>query len=174
MKKHILFPIALLACSHMITAQSDDNYQWLEEVENKKALEFVDQRNKATIDKLSQQKEYQGIYDKSLEIYNSADRIVYPALYGDFVYNFWQDKEHERGIWRRSPRAAYNSGNPVWETLLDLDELSKKDNVKWVYKGGDGLYPDYKRFIINLSKGGGDAVVCREFDVNSKTFIENK
>jgi prolyl oligopeptidase len=173
MKKHILFSIALLACSRIILAQSDDNYQWLEEVENKKALEFVDQRNKATIDKLSQQKEYQGIYNKSLEIYNSADRIVYPALFGEFVYNFWQDKDHERGIWRRSSRATYNSGNPVWETLLDLDELSKKDNVKWVYKGVDGLYPNYQRFIINLSKGGGDAVVSREFDVNSKSFIEN-
>ena len=40
-------------------------------------------------------------------------------------------------------------------------------------KGSSGLYPDYNRFLVELSKGGGDAVITKEFDVNKKQFIEN-
>ncbi|MEO6347211.1 MAG: prolyl oligopeptidase family serine peptidase, partial [Aquaticitalea sp.] len=78
-----------------------------------------------------------------------------------------------RVIWRRCLLTNYVNNTLDWETLLDIDELSKKDNIKWVYKGSDGLYPSYNRFLISLSKGGGDAVVTKEFDVNKKQFIED-
>jgi len=172
MKKNNLLLLALLACSQLLKAQ-DDPYLWLEEINGKKALEFVEQQNKITFDKLSATKTYQGIYDKSLEIANSTDRIVFPTIYGDFVYNFWQDKDHVRGIWRRTSKASYASGNPDWNILLDLDEMSKKEGVKWAYKGAIGLYPKYDRFIVLLSKGGGDATVKREYDVTTKSFIES-
>ena len=172
MKKNNLFTIAILFLSFFIQAQ-EDPYLYLEEVNGEKALEFVNKQNAITINELSQEKEYQSIYDKCLDIYNSKERIVYPTIYGDFIYNFWKDKEHVRGIWRRSPKADYIDGNPKWETLLDIDEMSKNDSIKWVYKGADGLYPNYNRFIVNLSRGGGDATVKKEFDVDTKKFIEN-
>lgn len=172
MKKYTLLFLALLGINQIIQAQ-EDKYQWLEEVDGQKALEFVNSQNEATIEKLSSEKDYQSIFDKSLEIYNSTERIAYPTIRGNYVYNFWKDKDHIRGIWRRSLLDNYTNGNPVWETLLDIDALSKKDDIKWVYKGSSGLYPDYNRFLIKLSKGGGDAVVTKEFDVNKKQFIEN-
>lgn len=172
MKKQFLLFIALLAFIPL-QAQEEDQYQWLEEVDGEKSIEFVTRLNQLTFDKLTSVKEYQSIYNKSLEIYNSTDRIANPTVYGAHVYNFWQDKEHPRGIWRRTLKANYLSGNPTWETLLDIDEMSKRDNVKWVYKGASGLYPTYNRFIVNLSKGGGDATIAREFDPNTKSFIEN-
>ncbi len=155
------------------TQAQEDKYQWLEEVDGKKALEFVAAQNKATVEKLSMEKDYQSIYEKSLEISNSSDRIVYPGILGKYVYNFWKDKDHERGIWRRCLLSDYASGKTNWEVLLDIDELSKKDNIKWVYKGASGLYPSYNRFLVQLSNGGGDAVVIKEFDVEKKQFIEN-
>jgi prolyl oligopeptidase len=173
MKTFFLFFLSLLALSQIVIAQPEDPYLWLEEVEGKKALEFVEQQNKITLDKLSREEEYQNIYAKSLEIYNSADRIVYPAIRGDYIYNFWQDKDHERGIWRRSPKSVYDSGNPEWDILLDLDEMYRKDSIKWVFKGVDGLYPEYNRFLVRLSKGGGDAVIIREFDATTKSFPDN-
>lgn len=173
MKKLILFYFLFISCISMTQAQTDDPYLWLEEVNGERALEFVNQKNKVTVDKLSHEKDYQKIYDKSLEIYNSNERIVYPSVYDQFVYNFWQDKDHVRGIWRRTTKKDYLSGNPTWEILLDIDEMSKKDNVKWVFKGAGGLYPKYDRFLVSLSKGGGDASETREFDVNKKAFIEN-
>lgn len=173
MKKYILLSLTILAFTQRINAQSEDPYLWLEDIDGKKSSEFVDRQNKITIGKLGQKKEYQSIYAKSLEIYNSIDRIVYPTTHGEFVYNFWQDKDHVRGIWRRTPKVNYINGNPAWETLLDIDELSKKDNIEWVYKGAAGLYPKYNRFIIYLSNGGGDASVKREFDADTRSFVEN-
>ncbi len=64
------------------------------------------------------------------------------------------------------------SEKPNWETLIDVDQLAERDNIKWVFKGASGLYPDYGRFMVSLSKGGGDAVVTKEFDVDKKSFIE--
>lgn len=172
MAKYPLILMTLLGTTSFIQAQ-EDKYLWLEEVDGKKALEFVAAQNKATVDKLSLEKDYQSIYDKSLEISNSSDRIVYPGILGKYVYNFWKDKDHERGIWRRCLLSDYNAGKMNWDVLLDIDELSKKDNVKWVYKGSSGLFPAYNRFLIQLSNGGGDAVVIKEFDADKKQFIEN-
>lgn len=172
MKKKLLLFFALFGISQMIQAQQD-KYQWLEEVDGKDALEFVEAQSKVTFEILSKEKYYKEIFDKSLEIYNSPERIAYPTIQGDYVYNFWKDKDHERGIWRRCLLKNYTNGKLDWKTILDIDELSKKNDIKWVYKGASGLYPSYNRFLIYLSKGGGDAVIIKEFDVNKKEFIEN-
>ncbi len=163
---------ACLICFTTVLAQ-DDPYLWLEDVEGEKALEFVKAQNKATLDKLSKEKEYGDIYRKSLEIYNSKDKIPYPSTLGKYVYNFWQDDVHKRGIWRRATKQSYNSRQPVWETVLDIDKISEEDDIKWVFQGATGLYPAYDRFLISLSKGGSDAIVIKEFDAGKKAFIEN-
>jgi len=157
--------------NQLIQAQ-EDSYMWLEEVDGQEALEFVKHESEKTYEKLKASNHYQGIYDKALEIYNSTDRIAYPTTYGEYVYNFWKDKDHVRGIWRRTLKADYISGEPRWETILDIDALAEADGKKWVYKGASGLHPDYNRFLVRLSDGGGDAVVTKEFDVNTKSFIE--
>ncbi len=172
--KYVLLSFLITVFSESISAQStqsSDPYLWLEEVDGAKALEFVTQQNKTTFEVLSNVKEYQSIYDKTLAIANSTEKIASPTIYGDYVYNFWQDKEHVRGIWRRTSRADYLTKNPTWETVIDIDALSKKDGVKWVYKGASALYPKYNRFMIRLSNGGGDAVTIKEFDAITKTFI---
>ncbi len=172
MTKYTLILMTLFLTSQTIHAQQD-KYQWLEDIDGQKSLDFVNMQNKATIEKLSKEKDYKSIYDKSLEIYNSPDRIAYPNIKGKYVYNFWKDKDHERGIWRRCLLANYTIGKYDWETLIDIDEMSKKDNIKWVYKGSEGLYPTYNRFLISLSNGGGDAVFIKEFDADKKQFVEN-
>ena len=106
MKRFALLPIGVLALCLNSFSQNEDPYLWLEEVDEKKALEFVNQQNKLTVEKLSQQKEYQSIFTKTLEIYNSTDRIVYPNILGGYIYNFWQDKDHARGIWRRTLKSS--------------------------------------------------------------------
>ncbi len=172
LKKYSLLLVTLFGIIVTTQAQAD-KYQWLEEVDGEKALEFVEKQNKTSVEELGSEKDYQSIYDNILGILNSSERIAYPTIQGKYVYNFWKDKDHVRGIWRRSRLESYTSGDPDWETLLDIDELSKKDDIKWVYKGSRGLYPDYNRFLIQLSKGGGDAVVTKEFDVNTKQFIKD-
>ena len=162
----------LIMINNSLQAQTDE-YLWLEDINGQKSMEFVKAQSKITYDKLSQQKSYQPLYDKLLGIYNSSDRIAYPSIQGKFVYNFWKDENHERGIWRRCLRTNYVEGSYDWETLLDLDSLSEKESLKWVYKGTVANFPICDRFLVYLSKGGGDAVVIREFDPNTKEFLKD-
>ena len=89
------------------------------------------------------------------------------------MYNFWRDETNVRGLWRRTSIDSYKTDQPEWEILLDIDELAKKEGQNWVYKGSDCLAPNYEKCLMRLSIGGKDAVVTREFDLVSKTFVEN-
>ena len=171
--KKLFILITVMTFTAQLNFAQQDQFLWLEEVENPKALDWVNQWNEKSLGILKNQKNYQAIYDKNLEIYNSTDRIADPSINGDFIYNFWQDQNNPRGIWRRTSVKNYIDGKPAWETLIDIDKLSEKDDIKWVFKGASGLYPNYKKFLVSLSKGGGDAVVVKEFDVDSKLFVEN-
>jgi prolyl oligopeptidase len=173
MKQYVLLSLFVMVTHVMYAQNSTDPYQWLEEVDDTKSLEWVNNWNEKSVEVLTSQPSYTSIYNKSLEILNSTDRIADPGIYGEFIYNFWQDENHQRGVWRRTELKNYLSAEPRWEILLNLDELSEEDNVKWVFKGATGLFPDYNRFLVNLSKGGGDAVVIKEFDVNAKEFVSD-
>lgn len=149
----------------------EDSFMWLEDVDGVKSMEWVKAQNTATVSALEKFPEFQNIYEKNLQIYNSKERIAYPNIIGNYIYNFWQDSVNERGIWRRTSFDDYMNTAPRWETVLDIDSLSKADNVQWVYKEADYLYPDYNLCILNLSRGGADATVLKEFDLHTKKFV---
>ena len=171
MPKLTFLLLLLFGLDQSLMAQQD-KFQWLENIDSPRSMEFVNAQNKATIEKLTTEKNYKPIYNKSLEILNSTEKIAYPNIQGKYVYNFWTDKQNERGIWRRCLLSDYTQGKLNWETLIDIDKMSKNDNVKWVYKGASGLYPAYNKFLVRLSKGGGDAVYIREFDADKKEFTK--
>lgn len=152
--------------------EAADPYIWLEEVEAEKSLEWVEKQNEKTLTVFENRPIFDEIYNESLEMLDSDDRIAYPSIIGDQVYNFWRDKTHERGIWRRMSLADYIAKSTEWETVLDFDSLSKAEGEKWVYKGGNILKPDYKKCLLRLSRGGADAVEIREFDLETKTFVD--
>ncbi|HEX8063525.1 MAG TPA: prolyl oligopeptidase family serine peptidase, partial [Allosphingosinicella sp.] len=87
-------------------------------------------------------------------------------------YNFWQDADHVRGILRRTSLADYQSPEPKWETVLDLDALAAAEKANWVYKGLSCARPAERRCLISLSDGGEDAVTVREFDLPTAKFVE--
>ena len=153
--------------------EATDPYLWLEDIEGEKAMSWVKQQNEATLAVLKAQPAFEPTYEKALEILNSDKRIAYPSFKGDYVYNFWQDEKNERGLWRRTTPAEYLKPSPQWEVLLDIDKLSKEEGQPWVYKGAAGLYPDYMLYLVSLSRGGGDAVVVREFDAATKQFVKD-
>jgi len=155
-----------------IVIKPDSDYQWLEQVEDKKALAWVRENNKAAFSVLKGHTSYQQSFDANMTLLNSTDRIAYATQRGDYLYNFWTDKNHKRGIYRRTTLAEYQKNNPVWETILDIDALAAKDGQSWVYKGMDCRYPDYNRCLVSLSPGGSDASVVREFDISKKSFVE--
>ena len=150
----------------------DDPYLWLEEVEGERALEWVHDRNKECFDELEADERYGKFLSQAEKILNAKDRIPYGFIRGKYVYNFWQDAEHVRGIMRRTTPESYRLAKPEWETVLDIDALAKAEDENWVYKATAWLAPDYERCLIKLSRGGTDASVHREFDMVAKRFVE--
>ena len=148
---------------------------WLEEVEGEKAIAWVKGQNERTLGVLQSDPRYQGYYDAALKIATSKERIPTGAIRNGYVYNFWQDDEHERGLWRRTRLSDYASAAPAWETLLDIDALSKEEGANWVYKGVNCLPPENERCLVQLSDGGKDASRLREYTISPgkgfKTFV---
>ena len=146
---------------------------WLEDIEGKRALAWVEGQNARTLAKVQADPLYQSNFNEALAIADASDKIPYGAHRGGYVYNFWQDGDHVHGLWRRTSMAGYVSGNPPWQTLLDLDALSDAEGENWVYKGVDCLSPDYQHCMLTLSRGGKDAAVRREFDIARKSFVND-
>jgi len=168
----ILVAVISLPVATTIFAGDEDPYLWLEEVEGEKALEWVKERSAKDTATIEAVPVFAPTHEKLLSIFNSSDRIPYPRVRGEWIYNFWQDDKHVRGIWRRTTREQYTSDSPDWETVIDVDALAEAEEENWVWKGASGLAPDYKRFMVTLSRGGGDASVRREFDATTKAFVE--
>lgn len=153
-------------------ASAADPYLWLENVDSKAAMDWVAQQNALSTKQLEAYPKYQQFYQKTLEVMDSPSKIDFPSREGKYLYNFWRDAKHQRGVYRRTSAESYASGKPVWETVLDIDALAKAENENWVFKGMDCLYPDYNLCLVNLSRGGADASVVREFDKSKGTFVK--
>jgi prolyl oligopeptidase len=165
--------LSILLVAAVCFADDVDPYLWLEDVEGAKALEWVKQKSAADTKELEAVPQFAPIHEKLLKIFNSKDRIPFPQVRGPWIYNFWQDQDHVRGIWRRTTRDQYVTESPNWETVIDLDKLAADEKENWVWKGADGLPPKYEHFMVTLSRGGGDASVVREFDATTKTFVKD-
>ena len=155
-------------------AQADantDQFLWLEDVESERSLTWVKARNARTMGTLQSDPRYQRFHDDALKILEARDRIAFPSFRGTMIENFWQDSAHVRGIWRTTTLASYRSGNPRWETILDVDSMTKAEGANWVYRGAGCLQPDDRLCLVNLSDGGKDANVIREFDRVARRFV---
>mgnify|MGYP001486199103 CR=1 FL=1 len=150
----------------------DDPFLWLEEIEGDRALKWVHARNKECFDELQADERYAKFLSQAETLLNAKDRIPYGSLRGKYIYNFWQDAKHVRGIIRRTSPESYRTDSPEWETVLSIDALAKVEDENWVYKGISWLAPDYERCLIKLSRGGTDASVHREFDTLAKRFVD--
>ena len=153
----------------------NDPYLWLEEVEGERALSWVRAQNAKSLSMLENDPRYDTFFADALEVMTSDERIPYGSVRGGRVYNFWQDDENPRGLWRRTPLESYRSDSPEWETVLDIDALSQAEDANWVFKGADCHTPDGGDTIclVSLSDGGKDAVIQREFDLATKQFVAN-
>lgn len=148
-----------------------DEHLALEEVEGAEAMAFVAQSNRRALAALEGDRRYETFRQQALAILTATDRIPSPSFLGDGIGNFWQDAANPKGVWRRTTLASYRSADTQWETLLDIDALARAEGRDWVFKGANCLAPDDVRCLISLSDGGKDAVVVREFDTTTRSFV---
>jgi prolyl oligopeptidase len=154
------------------TAQ-EDPYLWLEDVTGKRQLEWVDAQNALTRPILEATPDFKQMQSRLLAISTSRERIPGVVKRGDFLYNHWQDATTPRGLLRRTTLDEYRTKAPKWEPVLDFTRLSADEQVDWAYRAADCLYPEYRRCLISLSRGGADAVEIREFDMVTKQFVKD-
>lgn len=162
-----------LANLHNSVVITDDPYLWLEDVEGEAALAWVAERNAETEAALAVGGGFATLKERLLEVLDAPDRIPYASRHGEFLYNFWRDAGHARGVWRRTTLEEYRTDAPRWEVLLDVDELAATEGTKWMWAGARVRHPDCGRALVCLSRDGGDAVVVREFDLGTRTFVED-
>ncbi|WP_424185172.1 prolyl oligopeptidase family serine peptidase [Actinokineospora sp. G85] len=150
-----------------------DPYLWLEDVTGDKALDWVKERNAEAVSALTGGERFERIRTGLREVLDADDRIPYPRRRGEFLYNFWQDAARPRGVWRRTTLEEYRGGDPAWDVLLDIDALAEAEGENWVWAGAAVLRPEYRRALVELSRGGADAAVVREFDLVERAFVDD-
>ncbi len=164
--------VLALAIAFPAFAQADDPYLWLEEVRGEKALAWVKEQNAKSQPAIESDPGFKPLLEKLTEVATSRERIPGIVKRGPWYYNFWQDAANPRGLWRRTTLAEYRKADTKWETVLDLDRLSAAEKEQWAWKGAEFLFPKYERCLVSLSRGGGDAVEIREFDLVQKAFVD--
>ncbi len=174
--------LAGLACASVLTfpgramtpvvPATDDPYLWLEEVDGARALAWVHERNARTREVLEADPAFAARRDAIREVLDSKAQIPQVVRRGAYLYNFWRDADHVRGLWRRTTLAEYRRDDPAWDVLLDLDALARAEGENWVWAGAVAPGGDAERVLVELSRGGADAVVVREFDLARRRFVE--
>ncbi|MBC7727033.1 MAG: S9 family peptidase, partial [Microbacteriaceae bacterium] len=148
-----------------------DPYVWLEDVLGERALTWVHARNAESRQLLMAHPRFDAMRDGFRAVLDARDKIPYVTRRGPDFYNLWRDAEHPRGLWRRTTLAEYRQTEPAWETVIDPDALASAEGENWVWAGATALGPAYDRCLVQLSRGGADATVVREFDTRNKCFV---
>ncbi|MFJ1865113.1 prolyl oligopeptidase family protein [Streptomyces sp. NPDC088097] len=148
-----------------------DPHLWLEDVSGEEALAWVRERNAETVAALTGSSLFKVAEREVLEALDDDGRIPYVVRRGPHLYNFWQDADQVRGVWRRTTLEEYRTERPAWEILLDLDALAAREGEKWAWAGSRVLGPAHRHALILLSRDGADACVVREFDLEAGEFV---
>jgi prolyl oligopeptidase len=149
-----------------------DPFRWLEDIDSPRAMAWVEKQNAKTHARLEEDPRYETFRQQALKIFTAKDRIPMPRFRAGGVDNFWQDATHIHGIWRHTSLSSYRTADPQWQTLIDLDALSKAEGKNWIWKGAACLKPAQTLCLVHLSNGGSDAVEIREFDTATGAFVE--
>jgi prolyl oligopeptidase len=167
----LLATVALFLTITCAMADTTDPYLWLEDVGGDRALTWVRDRNAESQPLLEGEAGFAAMRDGIRAVLDSKEQIPYITRHGNQFYNLWQDADHPRGLWRRTTLDEYRKPAPAWETVLDLDALGKTEGESWVWGGVACLGPDDRHCLVQLSRGGADATVVREFDTVDKAFV---
>ncbi|MGY6255274.1 prolyl oligopeptidase family serine peptidase [Paraburkholderia caledonica] len=152
---------------------SPDPFLWLEALDDPEALAWVERQNARTRAAWCSGAPFETLRQRLADAYLPRERPVIPDRWKEWAYDLWQDERNPKGIWRRTTWAAWRGGKPEWENLIDFDALGEAEGTPWVCSEFDILYPDGDRALITMSPGGSDALVVREFDIDTRRFVDD-
>ena len=154
----------------------DDPYLWLEDVGGDTALKWVRARNSLAEKEFAADPRYEPLRADLLAILNSQERIPYVTRMNEHVYNFWRDAANPRGLWRRTTLTEYR------KAAAGMGGRHRSRRSGGGRQGELGLegrrlpaagaaWRALRRCLVALSRGGADATVVREFDLQDKHFV---
>lgn len=146
-----------------------DPFIALEPILDSEVLSWVETENSETLKQLDTHHARE-MQKRLAAVLGDPNKIATVELHGEYVYNFWTDTKNPRGIWRRTTWIKYQSGNPQWQNLLDLDALGAIEKESWVWVSAE-LNVAGTRALITLSPGGTDSNIVREFDLEKLEFV---
>ena len=146
----------------------EDRFLWLEDVTGDKSLDWARARNAESATVLATPEEA-ALEKRILDILDSKERIPEVDKHGRYYYNFWRDAKNPRGLWRRTTLEEYRKAEPA----VGDGARPRRARRRPRRRTGSGtartcLKPDYKRCLVSLSRGGADADVVREFDLEDE------
>jgi prolyl oligopeptidase len=150
---------------------AEDPFLWLEEVQGERALDQVRSWNAATVERFAEDPWVATFEAEAMDILTSDARIPSVSIRGKMAYNFWQDPDHVRGLWRRQSLTSFIKGSDEWDVILDVDALDAEEGQNWLWHGAS-CAPNSDHCMVDLSRGGTDASEIREFNRETRTFID--
>lgn len=147
--------------------------EWLENTGDPEVTEWVNTANAATIERLTHDPRFEEVRQQLIKHFSDTARTPGVIRLGNYLYNHWQDEKNPRGVYRRTTLDEFRKPEPRWETVLDLDELSKGMDEGYAMAEVSEERTHHRRLMIELSVGGRDAVVTREFDLEKKQFVKD-
>jgi prolyl oligopeptidase len=169
----ILLGVIMMSCTKKVEYVEKSGFSWLEEVRGDDAMSWVNNENSITLSKYEKSSKFIDFKKKTLEILQTKEKIPYVNIINGSAYNLWKDKKNPKGLLRRKVLKDYLENTGEWESVLDLDQLSAKENINWFYRRLNCFRQQKDRCLISLSEEGKDATSVREFDLTTKSFVKD-
>ncbi|MBZ8141646.1 hypothetical protein CLD22_17285 [Rubrivivax gelatinosus] len=177
MKTRLRLLLALLAAAVLLPVHAAaDPDLWLEDGASTATRDWIAARNAETERRLVQDPRHEAQRQGFLAQGAASQHDEY--LNGGLVHRLVSDTAHPLGSWqvRAASAAARAIVGAGWHTVLDLDELARREGVRWKFPLW-WMNPMCDttvgaRCIVQLSADGGDRTVLREIDLRSGAFVD--
>ncbi|KZE34289.1 prolyl oligopeptidase family serine peptidase [Crenobacter luteus] len=149
-----------------------DPYLWLEDLDGEDAAAWVAGQNARTRARLDADPRFAPVRDAVLATLRDTRQIPFFTEYQGWLYNFHQDAEHPRGVYRRTTLEHYRRNDPDWQIVLDIDALAFAEGEDWYLDGVSHYTQSPEHCLVHLTRGGQDATVSREYHLGQRAFVD--
>ncbi|RXZ44480.1 prolyl oligopeptidase family serine peptidase [Crenobacter cavernae] len=153
-------------------SDTQDPYLWLEDLEGDEAAAWVAGQNARTQAHLDADPRFSGVAGAVLANLRDTRQIPFFTEYQGWLYNFHQDAEHPRGVYRRTTLDGYRGTAPDWQIVLDIDTLAAAEGEDWYLDGVSHYTLSPEHCLVHLTRGGQDATVSREYHLGRREFVD--
>ena len=137
----------------------------------RRALAWVRERNAQARRVLEAHPDFFAMRERIRAVLDSRDRIPAVTRRGDWLYNFWQDADNPRGLWRRTTLDEYRKAAAALGHAARRRCARPRRGRELGLGRRRGAAPAGRARLVKLSRGGADAVVVREFDIATRRFV---